>query len=101
MEIKADLKDYKRGTKYYGTVINVNLVGLEHQTIELWDYGDGIPSRREFENHGMTREQWENNDLIGGERAKDILPAADHFESNSTLLLAELIVEAINRKGKL
>ena len=99
----AKLKPLKG--KYYGTKITVT----EHTEdphnpieahIEIWDSGDGTPSKRELEMYGYTEEQWENNSLIydgwGKSPIREVIVCDSHFESKQTYGLALKIVEKLN-----
>ena len=95
--------------KYYGTIIDI--AGSE---VKVWLTFSGIPgdlshvpSDRELERAGITREEWNDNasvpadiDLDGVPEtmpARDLVEACDHFEDQLSYLTAKLWVEAFNK----
>ena len=91
--------------KYYGTLIKVT-DGKEEISFKLWNSADFKPSDRELESCGVTREQYENNEIVGREKlgneewevtAREQCEICDsHFESEWTYKLALKLVDAIN-----
>jgi hypothetical protein len=105
MKVKARLRDLD-GRKYYGTYINVEIYDQKVETeaeIKIW-VGGTIPSRRELENAEITKQQWLDNDSVDDDpdnlwpiHARDVLEMCDsHMETETDLLIAEKIVEALN-----
>lgn len=91
--------------KYYGTEIQVT-DGDKDTVFKIWCNADYKPSDRELAACGVTRKQYDNNELVGTETwgestyevmAKDQCEVCDsHFESDWTYNLAQKIIEAIN-----
>lgn len=92
--------------KYYGTEI---LIGDdEYDTIiKLWCSADYQPSDRWLDIHGITRKQYENNEIVTivtwdekstyDTEAREECDICDsHFESQWTYELAKKVVSAIN-----
>ncbi len=99
--MKAKLKPL-RG-KYYGTVIDVDFDDGGGDSIELWDCADFQPSDRELAEAEITREQYNNNEVVdhdslfGDIPARDALEVCDgHFESQKTYERALKLIAAIN-----
>lgn len=88
--------------KYYGTEIKLTFDDGHEETIKLWDSGSFVPSDRELNEWGYTREQWDNNEEVndgwGGTmriRSADIT-CDGHFESRETLARAQEIVRLLS-----
>tara|TARA_Y100000310_G_scaffold43459_1_gene40540 strand:+ start:2348 stop:2647 length:300 start_codon:yes stop_codon:yes gene_type:complete len=97
--MKAELEELNG--KYYGTIVNIS-DGEVETSITIWDSGTFIPSDRELESHGFTRDEWENDvetdDGWGGKttvRKLDIV-CDSHFESRWTHEFAQKLVDSIN-----
>lgn len=94
--------------KHYGTSIYIEdpKNGVESARITVWETADFVPSDREVKNSlGITKQEWLDNVLVDGsiggpERAKDLLPMDDHFESQWQYDLCQTIVDAINSKAQ-
>lgn len=92
--------------KYYGTEIEIRFDNGVTDTIELWNHGSFAPSNRELKECGLTRDQYNNNEIVdhdnffGDIRARDALDVGDgHFESQETLENALSLIDAINTYG--
>lgn len=101
--IKARLLDLEG--KYYGTKIEISILGYKY-VITLWNNtNDHNPSDRELAKNGYTRKQWEMNSLVkdgwGGKipiREVDIV-CDSHYECRRTYELAKYIVGALRRNA--
>lgn len=95
--------------KYYGTKVNITTETKgEAGFLKLWRTIPGYtPSDRELERRGVTREEYNNNEVVGEYpagviseeaepmRAREII-CDDHFESQPDYKLAKYLVSAIN-----
>lgn len=77
--------------KYYGTRIQIKKGNIVHN-ICVWNSEEAIPSIREFEKAGITKEQWLNNEIIltneGGVPAMELLEIDRHVETEASYQLA-------------
>lgn len=96
--------------KYYGTKVKLPY----GQGVTFWltfsDRDDNkayVPSDRELAEEGITREQWDNNEIIethngfGGDLdipAKELVEACDHFEDQYSYEVALAFVKMYNEK---
>ena len=97
--MKATIQPLKG--KHYGTDIEV-VDGDISTIISVWCNADYVPSDRELEERGYTREQWDKNDIVadgwGGEieiQSSGII-CDGHFESQWQYALCQKIVKALN-----
>lgn len=95
--------------KYYGTKVELPC----GQEITFWltfvereDNKAYVPSDRELAAEGITREQWDSNELVEttafGETyyvaARELVEACDHFEDQHSYEVALAFVEMYNEK---
>jgi hypothetical protein len=88
------------GHKYYGTVVRIDDDGRSYE-ITLWDSGDYIPSDRELQDRGHTREDYDKNitidDGFGGKiKIQDDEWDWGHCESRGTHDFAQKLVLLLN-----
>jgi len=91
--------------KYYSTEIDiVDEKGNTVAGISLWS-NDYEPSIREIESWGLTQDDWDNNKLVDDGwgnmtpvRETDYKDPGGHFERVLVYQLAQIIVNAINKR---
>ena len=86
--------------KYYGTSVVIDEPGFGGGHINLW-FATGIPSDRELQGAGLTREQWDSNAVVddgwGGQcgcRDADFF-CDSHYECQKTFEVAKAILAAL------
>ena len=88
--------------KYYDTEILLDFEdGYEKQVITLSGNGYYEPSIRELNRHGITQEQWDNNEELdngwGGKTPIQDMDLFDsHYERKATYERALSLIEKIN-----
>lgn len=95
--------------KYYGTPVYVfwkreGSEMVDSHEFSLW-FPTGTPSDRWLAEYGITRKQWDDNAKVYNEANDEWYDAREilcdcHYESDLTLALAQMIVDAINGKKK-
>ena len=93
----VDLIPYEK--KYYGTKIGFLIDDLKAYKIDLWLNGNKIiPSERELNKLKITRQQFDNNELIDGEFTVGEIFDSTHYEDQLTYIVSKLIVDKLNEK---
>jgi len=88
--------------KYDGThlVITFN-DGFSDEFMTFKCEGHGEPSSRQLKKWGITKKQWDNNEVVefvfaGKMRAKELLKISKFYETKQALIRAFAVANAIN-----
>lgn len=87
--------------KHYGSKIEIT-DGEISTIVTVWERGDGTPSERELALHGITKDQWDRNDMVdngwgGTERVRELdMICSSHFESEWQYQLCKKIISAFD-----
>lgn len=85
--------------KYYGTIIKLLSGPASGQIIKIW-LASGVPSDRELEKSGYTREDWDKNvevpDGWGGKvPVREICLGDTHYECVESYRIAQALVQTL------